>query len=391
MGTKALSTLADGACRTCPEPAMGRAGRARSSRSETASRRDVLRLIAGAFGIGACQPSFGQPAEHAAFIGVETSASTGHSAARLFAASGETLGMVPLNYRAHGMASFGQSLVVFPRRPGNRFAVVDMATLQILSVITAPEGRHFYGHGAFSADGQWLLVTENDLTSLEGRVGVYDMADGPRRAGEISLPRPGPHEIIRGSGGDFFVALGGLETHPDYGRTALNLRAFQSEVVRLDFERTEVTSFDPLPNAQGVSIRHMAQDNMGRLIVGGQKKDPRRAESSGVLWILDGGGARELQGGALLGGYVSSVAAQGRDVLVSSKESGKVLQFRDATLHATHETLGASGLGFLAHAPVWSGYTTLNGLAQPAGSRAGWEFDNHGHSCGRCAADAVTP
>lgn len=344
------------------------------------TRRDVLLLIAGALGAGACQAAHGQPAEHAAYIGVETSSITGHSAARLMAASGETLGRVSLNYRAHGMASYGQQLVIFPRRPGNRFAVVDMITLQVQSVVTAPEGRHFYGHGAYSADGNWLLVTENDLTTFAGRIGVYDMSASPRRAGDIELPGPGPHEIIRGRDGDFFVALGGLETHPDYGRTPLNLGTFQSEIVRIDFQSSDMTQIGPLPNSGGVSIRHMAQDAEGRLIVGGQKKDPRRAETSDVLWVIAQNGGLDLDGGHLLGGYVSSVAAQGRDVLVSSKESGKVLHFRSDALHRVYETGGASSVGFLGYAPVWSGYETVDGLAQPVRAGGRWEFDNHGHS-----------
>ena len=336
------------------------------------TRREFLRLISGALGVGACQAALGQPAEYAVYIGVETSATTGHSTARLLAASGETLGRISLNYRAHGMASHGQQLVVFPRRPGNRFAVVDMATLQIQSVVTAPEDRHFYGHGAYSADGQWLLVTENDLASLEGRIGVYSMADGPRREGETALPGPGPHEIIRGRDGDFFVALGGLETHPDYGRTPLNLNTyFKAKSFGSILRKPRSRNSAPCPTLAACrSGTWLRTGPVGSLSAGKKRirAGRRRQMCSGQLTMVEG---KSWKAGTCWAASSAQWPSKGVTFLFRRKKVARSCIFAETTVNTIHEIDGASGLGFLGYAPVLSSYATVEGLAQPVRAEDG--------------------
>ncbi len=137
------------------------------------------------------------------------------------------------------MCVFAESnnlIAVFPRRPGNAFALIDQSTLEIRGTHFASTNRHLFGHGAFSRDGTYLLTAENDLDSLQGVIGVYDVAKGDR-VDEIHLPGVGPHEITRGPADDkFIIALGGLETHPDYGRTPFNLGDFRSQILTLNLE-----------------------------------------------------------------------------------------------------------------------------------------------------------
>ncbi|MEO1732563.1 MAG: DUF1513 domain-containing protein, partial [Pseudomonadota bacterium] len=291
-----------------------------------ATRRGILGYLALGLGIAACKGGIAQAAEQAVYVGIETSEKSGISRTAFFTSSGERLPPVALDYRAHGMARHRSHLVVFPRRPGNRFAVVDLETLDVRAVTTAPRDRHFYGHGAFSHDGRYLLVAENNLRTLQGSIGLYEMAGSPKRLGHFDLPGAGPHEIIRDRAADrFYIALGGLETHPEYGRLILNQSEFRSQVVVLTLGTSVVEPMGVWSGASGVSLRHMAQDGQGRLYIGGQIADPIRARSDHVLWLIDGETVQRVPVEARLGGYVSSVAANGATSIVTSKETHTAL------------------------------------------------------------------
>ncbi|TCP39881.1 hypothetical protein EV662_1096 [Rhodovulum marinum] len=334
-------------------------------------------------GVSWCRGALGQPAERAAYVGVETSAETGLSRASFFSTSGARLGQAPLDFRAHGMAEHGRRLAVFPRQPGDRFALVDTETLEIRSVVTAPADRHFFGHGAFTRDGQHLLVTENDLETLQGGIGVYDTAGPMRRIGQIALPGPGPHEIARQPDRDIFhIALGGLETHPAYGRTPLNLHAFRSQIVTLDFDRGALNQLGHWAGTEGISLRHLAMDHRGRLYIGGQIKSAERAAGEAVLWLVENDRVERLEPDASLGGYVSSVSAHGAQALVSSKETGLALRLDGPR---TVEVQRLDGAGAVALGPglcAASGFRLLdlNGARVEALPRH--EFDNHGLAMG---------
>jgi len=342
-----------------------------------ATRRAVLGRIALGLGLVACRGAIGQPAARAAYVGIETSARTGASRARFLTASGETSARVPLDFRAHGMARHGRRLIVFPRRPGDRFAAVDLETLET-RVAAAPADRHFYGHGAFTVDGTTLLVTENDLATLAGGVGIYDAAR-LRRLGGIALPGPGPHEIVRAPGRDLFhVALGGLQTHPAYGRTPLNLAGFRSQVVTLDLDRGDPSPLGHWAGTEGVSLRHLAIDGAGRLFVGGQLVDPARGRGDRVLWRCDAAGAQSLPAGAELAGYVSSVASHGAETLVTSKEAGVALRLVNGETVETVRLDGASAAACGPGLTALSGYAALRLNDVRIDVSDGHEFDNHG-------------
>ena len=69
---------------------------------------------------------------------------------------------VPLPDRGHdiAVAPDGRSAVVFGRRPGFFAAVIDLDEGALLATLESPQGRHFYGHGTYSADGTLLFATE---------------------------------------------------------------------------------------------------------------------------------------------------------------------------------------------------------------------------------------
>ena len=86
----------------------------------------------------------------------------------------------PVPGRGHAAATHPHraEAVAFARRPGTFALVLDCATGAVLARLAAPEGRHFYGHGAFTADGRILLTTENAYEDGDGRIGVWDAANG---------------------------------------------------------------------------------------------------------------------------------------------------------------------------------------------------------------------
>ncbi|MEL7300813.1 MAG: DUF1513 domain-containing protein [Pseudomonadota bacterium] len=347
------------------------------------TRRTLLARLALGLGVAACGGGrlFAQPAERAVYAAIETSAHTGLSQARFFSATGASVATAPLDFRAHGLCEDGDRIVVFPRRPGNRFAVMDGTTLEIVAHVSAPQDKHFYGHGAFTRDGKHLLVTENDLETLAGGIGIYEAKGGFRRVGQVVLPGSGPHEIVRDPQRDiFYVALGGLQTHPAYGRTPLNLGDFRSQIVVLEHDTGAISPMGFWSGTEGVSLRHLSVTGEGRMMVGGQLVDAARGSAQNVLWHVAGGAVDALEDGVLLDGYVSSVASYGQRTVVTSKESGCVLTFNGATLERSNILTGASAAAFGSREPIASGYAVLRLGGVDVAVSDQFEFDNHGLS-----------
>jgi len=167
---------------------------------------------------------------------------------------------IPLPARGHAAAAHPArpEAVAFARRPGTFAIVLDCASDRAKATLAAPEGRHFYGHGAYTPDGDWLLTTENDYETARGVIGIWDVAAGYRRAGEFYSGGIGPHDIKRLPDTDIFViANGGIETHPDTGRTKLNIATMQPNLAYL--EAGKIVELAALPPAMHKnSIRHLA-------------------------------------------------------------------------------------------------------------------------------------
>ncbi|WP_319826512.1 DUF1513 domain-containing protein [Thalassovita sp.] len=182
---------------------------------------------------------------------------------RLFGldAGGAPLFGVDMPGRGHAAAAHPEKaeVVAFARRPGTFAQVIDCGSGAVKAELASPEGRHFYGHGVFSQDGRWLLTPENDYAAGRGVVSVWDRADGYRRTGEFRSGGVGPHDMLRLPGTDLFVvANGGIETHPESGRSSLNMPTMRANLalVGLDGTLHEVTELDL--DLRLNSIRHLA-------------------------------------------------------------------------------------------------------------------------------------
>ncbi|RED18769.1 DUF1513 domain-containing protein [Pontivivens insulae] len=237
----------------------------------------------------------------------------------------------PIPARGHSGAAhpWRAEAVLFARRPGRFALVLDCARGDALHRLEPPDGSHFYGHGAFSADGDLLLTTENEYETGSGRIGLWDVASGYRRVGEIASNGIGPHEIIRLHNDGYAVANGGIRTHPATGREKLNLPDMASNLTILNAD-LGVEAVTTLPaRDQRYSIRHIAQGPDDAIIMGLQWNDERGPTQS-PLAVLDRDGLvhRPTLPTPLLTrseGYVGSVAVDAAGVFYASAPRGNCM------------------------------------------------------------------
>ncbi|MEQ9814916.1 MAG: DUF1513 domain-containing protein [Azospirillaceae bacterium] len=188
-----------------------------------------------------------------------------------FDGDGETLFAHRLPGRGHHVAVSPdrRTAVVCARRAGRFALMVNLADFAVTHRIDAADNRHFYGHSAFSADGRLLFTTENAYDLGEGRIGIYDAADGYRRIGEWDARGIGPHQVLLHPDGEtLIVANGGILTHPDSGREMLNLDTMAPNLALIDArDGTLVGRVDMPDDLHRLSSRHIAVAGDGRIAV----------------------------------------------------------------------------------------------------------------------------
>lgn len=182
---------------------------------------------------------------------------------------GEILHKQRLPDRGHDvvMSPDGSSAVAFARRPGTFAVKFDPAGETPPLTISSPEGRHFYGHGAFSHDGRLVYATENDFDGARGMIGIYDAANAMTRIGEFESHGVGPHDIeIMPDGKHMVIANGAIETHPDMPRVQLNLATMKPNIAIVEIATGALVARHELaPEMHQLSLRHMARDARGRV------------------------------------------------------------------------------------------------------------------------------
>ena len=192
--------------------------------------------------------------------------------------SGRSFFRTPLPGRGHAAAIHParNEAVMVARRPGRFAAVLDLDRGHVSGMIDAVDGRHFYGHAAYSADGRLLFATENDFDNGSGVIGLYDVGDAYRRLAEFPSHGIGPHDIAPGALGDaLVVANGGIQTHPDFGRAKLNLDTMSPSLAILDArDGSPIQTFALPPQLNQLSIRHLATRPDGLIAVAMQYEGP---------------------------------------------------------------------------------------------------------------------
>ena len=296
---------------------------------------------------------------------------------------------LPLPDRGHAAAAhpLRPDAIAFARRPGTFALVIDCARGQTTAELIAPNDRHFYGHGVFSEDGSRLYTTENDLETLEGRIGVWE-TEGYTRLGDFSSGGIGPHDIRRMPGRDMLiVANGGIETHPDSGRAKLNLPTMRSNLSFVSPDGVVANSYELPPEMRLNSIRHLAVRSDGMVAAAMQwQGDP--LDVPALLLLYESDATRFLEANIpthqSFHGYAGSVAFSGGEdqVAITSPSGGILAAFSIETGECDFSIESPDVCGLASSA---SGFAYTNGqglIAQTAGfpgraEHAQYSFDNH--------------
>lgn len=197
----------------------------------------------------------------------------------LLTEAGREITRVALPARGHDVSfdPVSSRAVAFARRPGTFALVFDTRTGQTVSLIQATEDRHFFGHGAFAADGMLLYVAENDFDNFAGMIGVYDTRSGYRKIGEFPAHGMDTHDLQMIEGGRYLaIANGGIKQHPDSGRAKLNLDHMEPSLAIVDLRDGRLVEKHEMPaDIRQLSTRHMDTDNEGRIWFGCQFEGAR--------------------------------------------------------------------------------------------------------------------
>lgn len=355
-------------------------------------RRAFLRA-AGAGFVASLLPQSAQALDKAeqVFASSVQTASGGFGAV-LVSERGDLISSIALPDRGHDItvSPVTRQAVVFARQPGTFAVVFDLNGKTEPLTLTSIEGRHFFGHGAFSPDGRLLYATENDFDAARGVIGVYDVASGFRRIGEYDTHGTGPHELLlTADGTTLCIANGGIETHPDYGRTELNLETMDPSLVFVDARDGRlIGQFRLDTGLHQLSIRHLAFDAKGRVWFGCQYRGNAADQPQLVGYATRDGEIRliELPETDLrnLRNYVGSLAASadGQLIGVSSPEGNTILAIDASTATPMSSIDLRNGCGIATDTAgflVSSGEGELGGFAGSPAERRQLDlrFDNH--------------
>jgi hypothetical protein len=297
-------------------------------------RRTFLHGLGGTAALAAW-PVRAATAPAASYIGCRLKGEASGSAAA-FDLSGRELFAVDLPARGHDIAlrPGSREAVIFARRPGTWFIVVDSGNGGIIRQQTAIGNRHYFGHGVYSADGKLLYATENDTQTGNGIIGIYDATADYARLGEFESHGIGPHDIaLLSDGRTLVVANGGLMTLPDSGREILNPDTMRSTIDLVDRKQGELFArFELNSSYRDLSLRHLALTPRGDILFGGQYQGEAEdmpllagmISSSGNMSMLPAPD-EEL---AALENYIGSVAVdRDGEILAATSPHGNRIAF----------------------------------------------------------------
>jgi len=288
---------------------------------------------------------------------------------------------LPLPERGHHVA-VNQTrgfFVSIARRPGTTLVLADSASGELISEIRAPADRHFYGHGVFSADGEWFYTTENafdDEGDTSGRLVAWKV-DGSGR--NVSLTRTfdwpsggvGPHELLlMPDGNTLAIANGGIRTHPSHDRDILNLDTMQPSLAYIDRSTGALLEQQLLPaEFHQSSIRHIDVNASGTVVFGMQFEGEafmtvplvathKRGESLQLLLA-----PAELQ--PQLNQYVGAIrfAADGRHFAASCPRGNQFTVWDSSTGTLVHALRARDNCGVIASA---NGFVYSTGMGKVA-------------------------
>ncbi|NUS69611.1 MAG: DUF1513 domain-containing protein [Ensifer adhaerens] len=296
--------------------------------------------------------------------------------------AGEIIDRTALPARAHGMAysPVSHRTVAFARRPGTYAMVLATDGGAEPVVIAAAEGRHFYGHGCFSADGKLLYATENDFAANRGMVGIYDGSNHFARIGEFPTYGIGPHDMTLSADGKLLaIANGGIETHPDFGRTKLNLDHMEPSLTLVDTATGALVQKHGLPDdLSRLSTRHVDIGPKGEVWFACQYEGARNDLPPLVGSFSEGEDLKLLslpeRTTEALANYVGAIAVNRNEGLIglTSPKGGVAvtLDARTGTVLKEERVADAAGVASADHGFAVSSY---DGHFKANKSRVAWD------------------
>lgn len=300
------------------------------------------------------------------------------------AEDGAFIDRVPLPARSHGMAYSATTAhaVAFARRPGTFALIFDTRRKAEPIVIHAGADRHFFGHGGFSPDGRLLYASENDFEANRGVIGLYDATDRYRRIGEFDTYGIGTHDLTVSDDGKILViANGGIETHPDFGRTKLNLDHMEPSLALVDAATGALIERHALqPALRQLSTRHVDIDDRGRIWFACQYEGPRNDLPPLVGHFAKGEQISFLdlppETTTRLANYVGAIAVNRAEGLVglTSPKGGVAVTVEAATGRVLRQEAIADAAGI---APSQHGFAVSSYDGRFKGMKADLAWDQH--------------
>lgn len=251
---------------------------------------------------------------------------------------GRQFWQLSLPERCHGgcFTPSRDQVLVFERRPGWRFHVINSTDGTLARSVEAQSGEHFFGHGIFSPNGRYLYATVNRYDDAAGVIAVYDRNQDYQRVATYALDGIGPHELrLHPDGETLVVALGGIETHPDYDRIKLNLDSMAPALILMDRRSGEIRARFR-PSHHQLSLRHLDVTPNGEIYAGYQFQGPDHLIQPLVCRFREGEFSEVRFEQALLqqlNQYIASVAAHPEDgtVAVTAPRGGLTVIFDGAS------------------------------------------------------------
>lgn len=183
---------------------------------------------------------------------------------------GEQLSHIQMPDRCHQVLPHPHKVnhvIALARRPGKFIAELDLHANCIKQLIELDDQRHTYGHGIFTADGDYLIYGQRSLHEQRGLITI-SRSDTYQVVHQFDSGGIGPHELVlHPDQQQLIIANGGISTTNHPSRFPQNLDSMQPNLSYLDLATGSINQCFELDNHQ-LSIRHLAVSQQGQVIAG---------------------------------------------------------------------------------------------------------------------------
>jgi len=233
---------------------------------------------------------------------------------------------IDMDFFGHGLAFHPherQRAVVFEKK-GAGCCEMDLRAGRVTRAIRTPPHRAFYGHGAFSRDGQVLFATENHLETRNGLIVIRD-AKTFQELGEFPTYGQSPHDChLIDEGKTLVITNGGGPLESEALPSVTFVEAASTKLLeKLTFETPRINA------------GHLAISRRRDLVAISAPRDGLPKESQGGVTIRTGPGPFETMSRPqevvqrMIGESLSLCIDEGRRVVGVTNPDGNIVTFWD--------------------------------------------------------------